>query len=408
MKVLHTADWHIGKVLHKHHLQDELRMFFDWLLLTITNQEIDLLLVSGDIFDLANPSAKDRQLYYSFLRRLVDKKIHIVITGGNHDSVGFLNAPKGLLHELNITIIGGATDPLEDELIEIRNRAGELEVVVAAVPFLRDKDLRNIESDKRYKNRTEAIVAGIKEHYTALADICKEKYPNIPTIAMGHLYVVGVEASDSERDIHIGNTAAIDYKSFPPSFDYIALGHIHKPQLISSNQYIRYSGSPVALSFSEKEDDKQVIIFEIREGKVQKPYAQLLPKFRELRKFSGDLKTVKRELKAYAPQHPLVSFVEIEVIENEFSSVILSEIEDVKAVYEDHATFKILKGKTTFNTGTKDTSDLFKSGEHIEDLVPLDVFKKRLEAEEIETSRVAELIEAFQLLQEEVEQGEGA
>ena len=94
MKILHTADWHIGKVLHKHPLSEDLRLFFDHLLEIIKEEKIELLLISGDIFDVANPAAKDRQLYYQFLKALVGRSIKIIITGGNHDSVAFLNAPS--------------------------------------------------------------------------------------------------------------------------------------------------------------------------------------------------------------------------------------------------------------------------------------------------------------------------
>lgn len=405
MRVLHTADWHIGKVLHKHPLQDELMLFFKWLLITIDTEKVDLLLVSGDIFDLANPSAKDRQLYYGFLQSLVHKNIKIIITGGNHDSVGFLNAPKQLLDELNIRVIGGATDPIEDELIEVYNKLGVLEVVVAAVPFLRDRDLRNAQSDQKYSSRAEAIRAGIRDHYEHLAHICDEQYPDLPVVAMGHLTVAGVEVSESERDIHIGNSGAIDYKAFPERFDYIALGHIHKPQLISSHQYRRYSGSPIALSFSEKEDEKCVVIFDIEQGQVKKPKAVYIPKNRELRKFSGTLETVKSKLRKYDPDFPLISFVELEVIEDEFSSLIVSELEELKSSYQE-GKFKVLKGKPTFKKGTRDTSDLFKSGEQIEDLLPIDVFRKRLDMEEITEERKKELTEAFLILIEDVEQAE--
>ena len=185
MKILHTADWHIGKILHKRSLQDEFILFSEWLLDTIKEESIELLLISGDVFDLANPSAKDRRLYYQLLRNLNELNIQIVITGGNHDSVGLLNAPKEILDVLNVHVIGGALDAIEDELIPIKNEAGEA-LIIAAVPFLRDKDLRNAETDELYKNRTEAIREGIKKHYQILANVCEDKYKGIPSIAMGH------------------------------------------------------------------------------------------------------------------------------------------------------------------------------------------------------------------------------
>lgn len=398
MKILHTADWHIGKVLHKHPMQDEIVMFFDWLVALIKRERVDVLMISGDVFDIANPSAADKTLYYSFLRRLYHLDITTIITGGNHDSVGFLNAPAEPLLEINAIIVGGATEDIKDEIIEIKNEKGNLALVIAAVPFLRDKDLRSRETDAQYANRTEAIKAGIAQHYKSLADICESEYPGIPSIAMGHLYTVGADASESERDIHVGNAAAVDSSAFPESFNYVALGHIHRPQRIQQNDFIRYSGSPIALSFSEKEDRKSVIILDLVDGQLSVPQVVEVPKVRELRKFSGSLLQIKDRLKDYNPDFDLVSFVELDIHEEEFSSVVLAEVEELKQTYVDHPKFKILKGRTTFKTGTKDTSHLFTEGEMIEDLAPIEVFSRMIENEPIEEDRKSDLKDTFQEL----------
>lgn len=405
MKILHTADWHIGKILHKHPLQDQIMLFCNWLFATLEKETIDVLLVSGDVFDLANPSAKDRELYYSFLTRLSSLKLQVIITGGNHDSVGFLNAPKDLLKELNITVVGGATDALEDELIPVLNKAGQPELIIAAAPFLRDKDLRNRETDEQYENRTEAIREGIKKHYADLAELCEAQYPGIIAIAMGHLFTIGADPSESERDIHIGNAAAVDATAFPNRFGYVALGHIHKPQIIAKNEYIRYSGSPIALSFSEKNDHKCVLMLSLENGQLSTPQVLPVPAFRELKKFTGTLAEVRKKLDGYAPDFDLRSFVEIEVKEEVFSSVMISEVEDLKAEYEANEHFTILKGKTTFNSGAKDTADLFHEGENIEDLTPTEVFAKRVESEELDLETASLLKEAYQELLESVQQG---
>lgn len=404
MKILHTADWHIGKILHKYPLQDQLILFFDWLYKLITDEQIDVLLVSGDVFDLANPSAKDRELYYRFLTRLSGLQIQIIITGGNHDSVGFLNAPKDLLHELNITVVGGATESLEDELVEVKDKEGNLQLVVAAVPFLRDKDLRNRETDEQYENRTEAIREGIKKHYADIAQLCKGHYPEIPTLAMGHLYTIGADPSESERDIHIGNAAAVDASAFPEAFGYVALGHIHKPQIIAKNEFIRYSGSPIPLSFSEKNDRKSVLILSLENDQLTSPQVIAVPGFRELKKLTGTLEEVRQKLNAYEPDFALPSFVEIEVKEEVFSSATISEVEDLKTAYTQNERFTILKSKTTFQSGAKDTADLFHEGENIEDLNPMEVFAKRVASEELDGETEAMLKEAYQELLESVQQ----
>ena len=407
MKILHTADWHIGKVLHKQELREEMILFFDWLIETIETQSIDVLLVSGDIFDLANPAVKDRELYYQFLSRLLPYNIKVIITGGNHDAIGLLNAPVTILRHLNISIIGGATEKIKDELIPIENKNGEMELVVAAVPFLRDKDLRNKNTDSQYKNRIEAIREGIKNHYTQLAEIIQSKYPNIPSIAMGHLYASGSITSESERDIHIGNAAAVESAIFNEAYDYVALGHIHRPQIVGKSPYVRYSGSPIALSFSEREDKKVVVIVNVADGKVSEPKLISIPKQRALHKIKGTEQEVIASLKNYKPEHTLPSFVEIEVLEDQYNPLILSRIDRVIESYNEEVAFKILKSRVTFTKGGKDTSQLFEKGTHIDDITPLDVFNKMLEDNETPDNELTNLQEAFrQLLEETLESEE--
>lgn len=405
MKILHTADWHIGKSLHKYSLQDELTLFFDWLIEIIDHEKIDLLLVSGDIFDLANPSIHDRSLYYQFLKRLITKPIQIVITGGNHDSVGMLNAPRELLNELNIHVIGGATEIIQDELIPIY-KGDNLALIVAAVPFLRDKDLRNRETDEKYRSREEAIREGIKTHYAELAKHSNELYKGVPVIAMGHLYTIGADPTDSERDIHVGNAAAIDVKVFHDHFDYVALGHIHRPQVIGKNEYIRYSGSPIPLSFSEKKDEKSIVVLELENGKIKPPKIIPTPKNRVLLKFSGSLVDVRMKLTEYVSDGLLAALIEIEIEEEDFSTKVLSEVEDLKLEFEENPNLKILKSKTVFKNGAKDTSVLFEEGKSIEDLTALDVFEQRIANESFDENTRNELISCYRELLELVEQEE--
>lgn len=403
MKILHTADWHIGKVLHKHPLQEEMLLFFEWMISFIKSETIDVLLVSGDIFDLANPGAKDRECYYKLLSRLIPLDIQIVITGGNHDGIGVINAPKEILDALHIHVVGGAKENLEEELIEIKNKSGELELIVAAVPFLRDKDLRSLKTDTQYSSRAEAIRAGIELHYKSLAKICDEKYSGIPAIAMGHLYAKGVTSSESERDIHIGNAAAVEASIFPDTFDYVALGHIHRPQVINKNQFIRYCGSPISLSFSEKSDVKGVLLVEINKSKTAEPKFIEIPKQRELKKISGDLKSVTEKLQNYSNNYNLPALIELEIKEGDFSEIKLAQASELVSQYDGHDNLVILKSKTEFNTGAKDTSDLFTAGENIEDLSPLDVFKKRVASEELTADTEKDLLATFQELLEIVQ-----
>ncbi len=406
MKILHTADWHIGKVLHKQSLAEEMNLFLAWLLDIIESEEIDLLLVSGDIFDVANPAVKDRKVYYNFLSKLIGGNTQIIITGGNHDSISLLDAPQEILEHINVAVIGGARDNLEDEIIEVKNQDGIVELVVAAVPFLRDKDLRSTVESSEGKDRSTVLKEGIRKHYAEVGQLCTSLYSDVPSIAMGHLYAQGVSTSDSERDIHIGNAAAVESTVFPPTFGYVALGHIHRPQMIGGSEMIRYSGSPIALSFSEKSDNKCVLIVELAHGKFSTPKVVDIPKKRALTKFSGTYDAVRSKLESYEPEFDLVSFVEIEVMEEDFSSIVLANVEDLVAEYSAHPRFRILKSRTQFKNGANDTSDLFEQGVNVEDLHPSEVFGKRLQTETIDDEKRIFLKSAFQEILEDVLQKE--
>lgn len=403
MKILHTADWHIGKVLHKYSLNEEFELFLDWLLDCIQKENVDVLLISGDIFDVANPSVKDRGVYYRFLSRLIGSRTQVIITGGNHDSVGLIDAPQEILKHININVIGGAKADLSDELIEVFDENGKVACIVAAVPFLRDKDLRNLNTDVKFENRAAALKSGIENHYSSLAQLCEANYKGTPALAMGHLYARGVSTSESERDIHIGNAAAVESDIFPDTFGYIALGHIHRPQVIGGNPMVRYSGSPIALSFSEKEDQKCVLITELKDGKFGEPEVKLVPKKRQLKKMSGNLEEVKSKLETYRPDFDLKSFVEIEIKEENFSAAILAEVEVLISEYNEHENFIILKSKTFFEHGAKDTADLFQKGESIEDLKPKEVFNKLLENESLSEDNVNLVKDAFVELLESIQ-----
>ncbi len=403
MKILHTADWHIGKVLHKHSLLPEMEMFLDWLIEYMESEKIDVLLISGDIFDVANPSVRDRGVYYHFLSRLIGTNVQVIITGGNHDSVGLIDAPQEILKHIKIRVVGGAKRESRDELIEIYDKDGNVKFVVAAVPFLRDKDLRNLHSDIEFENRTEALKHGIIQHYKLLSELCNEYYSDIPAIAMGHLYAKGASSSESERDIHIGNAAAVESNVFPERFGYVALGHIHRPQIIGGNPLIRYSGSPIPLSFSEREDQKCVLVTELKDSQFAIPEIVLIPKKRQLKKVAGNFEEVRKNLEGYTPEFELVSFVEIEITEEDFSAVLLSNVEQLIAEYAMNDKFRILKSKTRFINGAKDTSNLFERGASIEDLKPLDVFEKLLENESLTDDKNEMIKDAFIELLESIQ-----
>ena len=298
MRVLHTSDWHLGKRLEQCERTEEHQHFLDWLVQTIQSQSIELLIISGDIFDSGSPSNTALKQYYDFLWHLRGTCCRdIVIIGGNHDSVSTLNAPQALLRYFNVHVIGGATTDIQEEIILIPDATGNTQLVVCAVPFLRDKDIRLSVPGETYEEQETRLKQGICAHYETLVQHIKPyKEQQLPVIAMGHLFAAGSTASDSEKDIHVGNLGQICGDQFPAEFDYVALGHLHRPQKVNGFEHIRYSGSPIPLSFSEVEDKKIIITLDFEEGKLVRLEEVQVPVCRKLVRFKGDLNKIRRHI----------------------------------------------------------------------------------------------------------------
>ena len=402
MKILHTADWHIGKTLYKYALRDEINLFFDWMIDLIVKEKIDILLVSGDIFDLANPANVDRQAYYRILARLNSLNIQCVITAGNHDSPSLLESPQDLLKELNIHVIGSGENP-ERQIIRIYNKDQTQSAVILAVPYLRDSYVRKVSAAETYQTRVEGLREGIIQYYKDLKVKARELYPNDTLIAMGHLYVQGAHLSDSERDIQIGNEAGIGKERFTELFDYFALGHIHRPQKLNSNGTFRYSGSPIPLSFSERKDDKQVVILEISEGKTVKTKEIKVPAFRSLRRFSGALEAVKKELNEYRSTNPLKTLAEIHIKEEQRDQSKI--LETIALTEKDSPHYMIISYKIEFQEKLESLSNRGLD-QYIEEMKPREVFEARLNQEELTTETKGAVLEAFDLVYNQVQEAE--
>ena len=299
MKIIHTSDWHLGQKLLYNDREQEHRLALDWLLEAIDREQADGLIVAGDIFDIGNPPNYARSLYYQFLRRLLNTKCrHVVITGGNHDSPAMLNAPRELLQALNVHVVGAASEDPAEEVVVWKDETGAVEAIIAAVPFLRDRDLRYSVTGETGYDRVEQIRQGIKKHYEEVAAYIEEQpgAQDVPVIATGHLYATGADASGKQDNIYIGNTENIEARHFPDLFDYVALGHIHRAQVVGGLEQVRYSGSLIPLSFSETQDDKGVYVLEWSGKKLDNIRSLPVPVFRRLKGITGTLEEVQESL----------------------------------------------------------------------------------------------------------------
>jgi exonuclease SbcD len=305
LRVLHTADWHLGQhFLTGQERLTEQRAFLDWLLATVQAQEVQALVLAGDVFDTTTPSHAAQELYYDFLVRLQATGCRdVVIVGGNHDSPTLLNASRRLLRALRIHVVGGVpTDP-DEQLIELPGASGRPGLVVVAVPFLRDRDLRLSVAGETPDERQLRIRDSIAGHYQTLSEhdlVRRLRERDVPVLATGHLYAAGGEAREgAERDVHIGGLGVIAAEHFPATFDYVALGHLHRPQVVGGRAHIRYSGSPVPLSFTEADDKQQVLLLEFAGAGAPTITPLAVPVARRLQRFHGELEEVEASILSF-------------------------------------------------------------------------------------------------------------
>ncbi|MDC7230892.1 MAG: exonuclease SbcCD subunit D C-terminal domain-containing protein [Sphaerochaetaceae bacterium] len=296
MNILHTSDWHLGRSLFSQKRYDEFAAFLGWLIETIENQQVDILLVSGDIFDTSTPSNKAQQLYYEFLYKVSKSCCKtVVIIGGNHDSPSFLQAPSALLHVLNVHVIGFKRETPEEEVLIVEAN-GKPMAIICAVPYLRDKDIRYAEAGETIDDKNRKLLEGIKEHYKTVCSIAKKRQMelgnNVPLIAMGHLFTQGGKTveGDGVSELYIGSLAQIDSSVFPEFLDYVALGHLHVPQCVGGKDAIRYSGSPIPMGFGEAKQQKQVVLLHFDKTLSIDPLP--IPSFQHLESIKGNMEHI--------------------------------------------------------------------------------------------------------------------
>jgi exonuclease SbcD len=268
MRLLHTSDWHLGQTLHNFDRTHEHQCFLDWLLDTIVAEEADALLIAGDVFDNSNPSAASQRQLYRFLQqaRARAPQLDIVIIAGNHDSPGRLEAPGPLLEAHGTRVVGhvmrdaeGSID-LERFIVPLTGNDGAVKAWCVTIPFLRPGDVPRVAAEAG-DDAFDAYLAGIRLLYQQAYDLARARAQEGQAIlAMGHCHMVGGDASpDSERRIVIGGTEALPASMFGPDIAYVALGHLHLAQRVGQQEHLRYSGSPLPLSFAEVGYKHQVL-----------------------------------------------------------------------------------------------------------------------------------------------------
>lgn len=380
MKILITADWHLGKKLHMEDFGQDMALFLDWLLRYIGENEIDHLLVAGDIFDQNNPSNEATKQYYDFLVQLPAKGCKAIITSGNHDSPSFLDTPSSLLHSLGTTVVGRfpGMDQVEKILIPVTNRSGKTEAIVAAIPFLQDRFIRQVGESEGIKEIDIKIREGMRKVFKGIGDEMKKRFPDQLHIGMAHLHAQGTKASEAEREIQIGNELGIPSDALD-QFNYLGLGHIHTGQPVLEGR-IHYASSPISLGFSENVYKHKIIQLDIDGNSFKQTFIPV-PRFRSLYQVKGTMQEVEEKLASLKCKYDLPALLDLSIDEPTFDPKLMPRIEALKNEMSAK-NLKVVSQRVIF----RDKSISRKLGtlahERVNDLQPAAVFEKIIEGRE--------------------------
>lgn len=394
MKIIHTSDWHIGRSLYGRKRYEEFEAFLNWLADYIREEAIDTLLVSGDVFDNIAPSNRAQELYYRFLCRVADSPCrHVVVCGGNHDSPSFLNAPREVLRYLNVHVIGCISEAIADEVIVLSDKQGEPELIICAVPYLRDRDVRRAEAGESYEQKGRKLIEGIRTHYESVCEeaerIRQHLDKEVPIIAMGHLFTAGGQTIDSDgvRDLYVGSLAHVEKDIFPPSIDYLALGHLHVPQKVAGCDFMRYSGSPIPMGFGEAGQEKLLCQVAFDNGK---PFVTDIPvpRFQHLETVKGDWEQIASRLEELKSKDTTI-FIDMVYTGEQ----IIGNLRDLLDELTAQTKLEVLriKNERIFDRAIISSTD----DQTLADLSINEVFKRCLDSNQIPVEQQEELINTY-------------
>ncbi len=395
MKILHTSDWHIGRALYGRKRYQEFAAFLSWLAEKIDQEQVDALLVAGDVFDTSTPSNRAQALYYRFLCRVAASSCrHVIVIAGNHDSPSFLNAPKELLRALDVHVIGSIGESRDEEVLLLKNRDDSPELIVCAVPYLRDRDIRVAEAGESIDDKEQKLIEGIRTHYAEVCDLAEQKRNaldvEVPIIAMGHLFAAGGQTVDGDgvRELYVGSLAHVTSGIFPECIDYLALGHLHVPQKIDASEVMRYSGSPLPLGFGEASQEKSVclVAFTGREATVT---LIKTPVFQRLERIQGDWDDISARILALTATQ---SQAWLEVVYE--GGEVIGDLRERLETAIAETKLEILRVKN--NRIIDRVLNRIHDNETLDDLNIDDVFARCLEAHEVPEAQRPELLLAYQ------------
>jgi exonuclease SbcD len=335
-KLLHTSDWHLGQHFYGKSRANEHQQFLTWLLEQTKLHDIDAIIVAGDIFDTGTPPSYAREMYFDFIVQLHQLSCELVIVAGNHDSVAMLGESKQLLASLSTRVIPAVTDNIDEQVFGLENSNDEVQAVFCAIPFIRPRDVMKSQAGQSANDKQTNLQQAISDHYQGLFEQAEKLAKNkLPIIATGHLTTVGVSTTESVRDIYIGTLEAFPAKAFP-SADYIALGHIHRSQKVAKTEHIRYSGSPIALSFDESSQAKQVIMVEFEQQHLAQITELTVPCFQPMKVVKTTLDSLNQDINNALTAAKLMDdkqklWLDVEIESADYLSDLTARIETITA-----------------------------------------------------------------------------
>ena len=385
IRILHTADWHLGQTFFGYDRTEEHGVFLNWLAEEIRQKEIDALIIAGDVFDVSNPSAASQSMYYQFIYRVTAENpyLQIVIVAGNHDSAARLEAPLPLLQAMR-TEVRGVVRKLEggeidyDHLtVELKNRKGEVELLCMAVPFLRQGDYPAVQTEGN------PYAEGVRELYAQLLQrLWKRRTENQAILAIGHLQATGSEIAEkdySERTV-IGGLECVSPEAFSEQIAYTALGHIHKAQRVSGRENVRYAGSPIPMSFAEKHYHHGVVMVTFDGGcavdieRLECP--KLIPLLSVPNGEPVSPEAILEALKELPETEAVAPYLEVKVLLEEPEPMLRQEIEDALA----DKNYRLARIVSTYRTETGNTTkenENWKRG--LQEMSPLQIAQSAFE-----------------------------
>lgn len=404
LRLLHTADWHLGARFHDRDRSADEDDALDQLVRLCSDERVDVVLVAGDVFDTANPGADEQRRYFTCLERLVDEAgvAQVIVLAGNHDSGLRLEGPRGFLRRAGIAVHGRALPGAApgDHVVAMRGRDGAPRAACVALPYLGQGDL-GLAALADATERAAACPAALAARYAAARAAARSLHPALPLVVAGHCFAAGGQRTEgAEREIQVGNLGLVPAASLAGDAAYLALGHLHRPQQLGGNAHWRYSGSLLPAGFDETSRAREVVLADVPpDGTPAAVRRVALRPYRRYERLSGTEPEIRAALALLPPPDGAPEpWCELEVQLDGPRPGLAHELLEAAAARG----WQALAVRTTCPAAAG--ADLAPAGERLADLAPEDLFA-RLHAERFGGPPDDALLAEFRDLVEDVRRG---